>query len=474
MAIVVLASAISRLIAYKLGIHFLSYDPIYWQYLERDLLTNHLAQSLFYLHMEPPLMNLALGLWMKLPQPPPDAPLWLASWWGYLREETPAIVFKLIGLGISLATLSLMLELGIPVALATIATVVYVMSPEQVLYENWLYNTFPCQFLMTFAALCLLRYLRHHLIGWGIGFLFSLALMVWLNSQYQLIWYVAIVAILFLLEPQRFAPLRKAAFVIGAATALLYLKNFILFGALTTSTWFGMNLSAVTVSALDPAERAQLVESGKLSRFALVSPWSSLKDYGIDDRTLPHTGILALDRPRKLRGNDNFNNLAYVAISRAYGRDARWVLLHRPATYLNKVWKTYRYYLQGASLMVLFRENLDRTASWIGLYGRALLTIRVREFQISPIFALGFPLLWVISARWLYARWLSRGTLDTEELMVLMMLVSILYVTGVTVLFTNNDQNRMRVPIDTYYLTLATFFAWKAVIEARSRLAADS
>jgi hypothetical protein len=81
-------------------------------------------------------------------------------------------------------------------------------------------------------------------------------------------------------------------------------------------------------------------------------------------------------------------------------------------------------------------------------------------------------LLWGISAGWLYTRWRLRRTLDTEELMVLMMLGSILYVTAVTVLFTNNDQNRMRVPIDTYYLTLATFFAWKTVVAARMKVSA--
>jgi hypothetical protein len=472
MAMVCLAFAVSQLIAYKLGIIFLSYDPGYWQYLEPVMLTKHLAQSLFYLHMQPPLMNLALGLWMKIPLPPPDAAHWIGIWWGYLREETPATLFKLMGLGIGLATLLVMLDLGIPVVLATAATIVYVMSPEQVLYENWLYNTCPCEFLMTFAALCLVRFIRQNRTGWGLAFLVSLALMVWLNSQYQLIWYVAIVAVLFILEPQRFAPLRKAAFAVGAATALLYLKNFMLFGAFTTSTWFGMNLSAVTVSALDPGERSRLVESGTLSRFALIGPWSSLKDYGIDDRTLPHTGVPVLDRPRKEIGGDNYNNLAYIAISKDYGRNARWVLLHRPAAYLHNVWWTYRFHLQGASVMVLFRENLDRAASWIGLYGRALATIRVGEFQISPIFAFGFPLLWGISAGWLYTRWRLRRTLDTEELMVLMMLGSILYVTAVTVLFTNNDQNRMRVPIDTYYLTLATFFAWKTVVAARMKVSA--
>jgi hypothetical protein len=471
MAMVCLAFAISRLIAYKLGIHFLSYDPGYWQYYERELLTNHLAQSLFYLHMDPPLMNLALGLWMKLPQPPPDAAQWIASWWGYLRDETPAIVFKLIGLGIGLATLSLMLDLGIPVVLATVATVVYVMSPEQALYENWIYNTFPCEFLLTFAAVCLLRFLRDNRRGWGVAFLVSLALMVWLNRQYQLIWYVAIVAILFLIEPQRFAALRKAAFAMGVATALLYLKNFVLFGVLTTSSSFGMNLSAVTVSALEPGERAALVESGKLSAYALIGPWSSLKDYSIDDGTLPHTGVPALDRPWKEVGGENYNNLAYIAISRIYGRDARWVLIHRPAAYLHKVWWNYEYYLQGASRMVLFRENLDRAASWIGLYGRSLATIRVGDFQISPVFALGFPLLWIISASWLYTRWRSRGRLDTKDLIVLMMLLSILYLTGVSVLFTWADQNRMRASIDTYYLTLTTFFGWKAVLAARNRLA---
>jgi len=466
MAMVCLAFVVSRLIAYKLGVRFLSYDPGYWQFLGRVMLTTHLAQSLYYLHMQPPLMNLTLGLWMKIPLPPPGAPLWIGNWWVYLREETPAILFKLMGLGIGLAIFLVMLDLGIPVVFATATTIVYVMSPEQVLYENWLYNTFPCEFLMTFAAMCLMRFLRHKRTGWGVGFLVSLALMVWLNSQFQLIWYVAIVAALFLFEPQRFAPLHKAALAIGTITALLYIKNLVLFGAFTTSTWFGMNLSAVTVPALDPAERVQLVESGTLSRFALIGPWSSLKDYG-QAGMLPHTGVPVLDQPWKEIGGDNYNNLAYIAISRDYGRNARWVMLHRPAAYLRSVWWTYRYYLQGASRMVLFRQNSDRLESWIGLYGRALLTIRLGEFEISPIFALGFPLLWGISAGWLYTRWRSQRTLDSEALLVLMMLVSIVYVTAVTVLFTNNDQNRMRVPIDTYYLTLFTFFTWKAVVAAR-------
>jgi hypothetical protein len=469
MALVCLASAVSRLIAYRLGVEFLEYDPGYWQYLGRAMLTRNLAQSLFYLHMQPPLMNLMLGLWMKLPPPPPDIPHWIGIWWDYLREESPAILFKLMGLGVGLATFSVMLDMGIPMLLATVATIVYVISPEQVLYENWLYNTLPCEFLMTFAAMCLVRFLSQNRIWWGAGLPVSLALMIWLNSQYQLVWYVGIMATLFLVEPQKFAPLRKVALAAGAATALLYVKNVFLFGAFTTSTWFGMNLWAVTVQALDPGERAGLVESGMLSRNALIGPWSPLKDYGIDG-TLPHNSIPVLDQPWKEFGGNNYNNLAYIAISRDYGRNARWIILHRPATYLRSVWWTYRLYLQGASRMVLFRDNFDRIASWIALYGGVLATVRVGKLQISPIFALGFPLLWVISAGWLYRRWRSRKTLETEELLVLMMLASILYVTAVTVLFTNNDQNRMRVPIDSYYLILTTFFAWRAFRSARGLL----
>jgi hypothetical protein len=454
------AFVISRLLAWKAGLHFLSYDEGYWQFLDRAMLTHHLAQSLFYLHIEPPLMNLMLGLWMKIPLAPPNAPQWLATLWNCLRDEAPAILYKLMGLGIELAMLALMLELGIPLVLATAVTVIYTVSPEQLLYENWTYNTFPCEFLMTFGAVCLARFLRSNRIRWGLGFLTSLALMVTLNSQYQLIFYVAMVMMLFLIEPQRFAPLRKAAVALGAALALLCLKNFVLFGVFTTSSWFGMNLSAVTVDALAPAERVQLVQAGALSRYALISPWSALENYGL--QVTSRIGIPVLDQATKDNGNPNFNNLAFIALSREYAKNARWVFLHRPSAYLRKIWWTFRFSLEGASRMPLFKDNLDRLAGWSRFYRRMLLTMRTGDFQISPIFAAGIPSLWIVSGSWLYRRWRTRGELETTSLLLLMMLASILYVTGITVLLTNNDQNRMRVPVDPYYLAIATFFGWRA------------
>ena len=65
-AVIVAGFLASRIAAYAAGIR-LAPDPLtwYWQYIEPALLKERLLESLFYLHSQPPLFNLFIGLALK-------------------------------------------------------------------------------------------------------------------------------------------------------------------------------------------------------------------------------------------------------------------------------------------------------------------------------------------------------------------------------------------------------------------------
>ena len=65
--IVLAAFAISRILYWYAGLRF-DAGPVdkYWQFIDPVLMKTRLMESLFYLHMQPPGFNLAVGLTVKL------------------------------------------------------------------------------------------------------------------------------------------------------------------------------------------------------------------------------------------------------------------------------------------------------------------------------------------------------------------------------------------------------------------------
>jgi hypothetical protein len=61
------AFVISRIAYYRAGVRF-DLSPLfgYWQYVDLDLLRHDLVRSVYYLHSQPPLFNLYLGLVVKV------------------------------------------------------------------------------------------------------------------------------------------------------------------------------------------------------------------------------------------------------------------------------------------------------------------------------------------------------------------------------------------------------------------------
>jgi len=305
----------------------------YWQYLDPFLLRRRLLESLVHLHSQPPLFNLYLGLALKT---------------GYERTVF-SVTFVVAGFVLYAGSFLLMRRLSIPAPLAFVLSTWMATSPAFVAYENWLFYPLPVAMLLVMAALAFDRAVRGRRRRDGVLFMATLAVVALTRSLYHLVFLAAAAALLGV----AWRSWRRAAAVASvplACVVLLYAKNAVLFGAFAPSTWTGMNLARLTTEALDPDEAARLVRAGTLSPASRVPSFSRPSAYPQSYfEAVPPTRGRALSWDTKTTGAVNFNHVAYIAIARDLLRDGRWVIVHRPLTYLRAVGEAWAVYLRPAS-----------------------------------------------------------------------------------------------------------------------------
>ena len=287
----------------------------YYQLLDTSQLQHHLASSIWNLHSQPPLFDLWSGVMLQLPHgwiPPMMATLSVGA-----------------SLVLALSTYHLGRGLHLPVAAASIITVLVVLDPANLLYSIWYFDTYPTAVALTFGALCLTR------LGpvgrgrwWAAGFATALAVVVLGNSTFQWLWLLAaVLPVLWMLRQH------PRQFLIVMALPLLvvtgwYAKNAVRFHTATTSSWLGMNMAKVSLGTADAVELHRLVEDGTLTPLALRRPFAPLDAYaGLYAPSAP-TGSPVLDLPTKHNGVPNYNAASYIPISSQY--------LHDDLTYISR------------------------------------------------------------------------------------------------------------------------------------------
>ncbi len=360
------AFALSRLVARMgFGLHFDSAILGYWHVLDLPLLRGDLLRSLLYLHAQPPLFNLALGIVLK------GAPEALA----------PAVfeaAFLALGyLGI-LGMYALLLELGAPRGAALAAALLQTLSTTWLVYESWLFYTLPTAVLITWAAVWLARAARGR-SGAAAAFAAAVAALSWIRATYQPVWVVAALALLLFAVRDTAPRVRKSAWRSALVALVLALalptKNYLLVGSFTSSTWLGMSLARMTTERLDEATREEWIGTGDLDPVAGVRGFSPLSDYPVELR-VPPPGIPAhpaLVAPTKSDGSPNLNHAAYVRIGRAYQRSALVVLRKRPGVYLDRVRRALLTWLRPPTDYILVVPQREALRAWDRLHSRLLL-----------------------------------------------------------------------------------------------------
>jgi hypothetical protein len=333
--------ACSTLLYAVLGVRFDATTVLNMQFIEPALLTERMAESLWYYHATPPVLNLLVGIGLKL--------FGADAWYFH------AVLFHLLGLVTALSVYALTQALTDSKLVAGITTALLVFGPSFVLYENHLFYDFPAMALLTVATLALYQFVSTKRTGWGIGFFCLLATLLLTRSVFHLIWMAAIVAFLIaLLGPWRRQILLAAAVPFLVVT-LWYAKNYYHFGKFSSSTWMGLGLSNITLSLVPPTELVPLVERGELSLWALVSRYDKSGPI-FRGNLLPPTGVPVLDNVLVAQGHENWNYRDIPAIDRFYTADALTVIRRFPATYFHGVSLANKFYFAPTSISPYFSQ----------------------------------------------------------------------------------------------------------------------
>lgn len=427
------------IVAFGLGVRF-DMTPLgmYAHYADPELLRTRLIESCFYLHVQPPLYNLALGIVLKL----------------FPGFETQVFfaLFILTGLTLSLMLLTLMVRLGISKKLSCALTALFACSPSFILFQNLLVYTLQCAMLLTAAALLLHIFLseRRDWAGWG--FFIALLLLGGIRSMYHLVFYVAVaVAVLVVARPfQRRYILM--ALIPGLLFLSFFMKNYVLFGHFTTSSFPGKSLWVKSIGNLPWAERVRLVDEGKLSKVSLVERWWAIDYYPPELRDpAGFEGIPVLREKKRSTNEVNYNHLSELQISDLYTKDAVYGILHYPKTFVcSSIWAALNYFSPNhldAPGLAWLNTFYDRA-----LYGKVDIPIARYVPQLGAsqhvpyLFLLcGLPVLFI------YGAWRTlRSTASAERGVLLFMCFTVFYVGVLSIVLELPDTNRYRFEADPF------------------------
>jgi len=442
LAVVAAAFAVSRATIAALGVHFdVSLVPWLWQLLDLGLLRHRLAESVWHLHSQPPLFNLAVGVGLKL-------------FPGHFSGGFHAL-FLVLGLTAALSLEVLLERLGFRRVVAVALAVLISCAPWWLVYENWLYYEYPVMCLLIVAALVLTEFVRDWRLRWGIPFFLLLAVIVYTRASFQVVWMLLVVAVLVVVRRDAGRRILLAAAVPILLVSLLYAKNVVQFGVPSTTSWFGMNLARITLWANPQSETDRLVAEGKLSRVALVPPFSPLSKYDAADLpSASHTGIPALDRPLKANGGVNLNDKAYIELSRRYLKDSLRYIRYHPTGYLRGVAKAAGKLSVPATDYSYVYPQRSKIRAWDRVFNGLVYWRTPWTHGIG----IALPLLYVLGVLFglsQLVRAVRHRTAPGATLVVLFLWVTVTYLLLLASLTDFGENERVHLPIDPFVLVLA-------------------
>ncbi len=423
------------------------------------LMKNDLLRSIWYLHMQPPGYNLAVGLIVKLFPDHYATVLWVAQ--------------LLMGAAIADFLFRLLRWLDVPAAWSCLLASLFIISPGCVLFENDATYEYPVLFFLLLCALALARFVERPAARWALAFFGCLLILLSIRNAFHILYILAVaLGLLWILPGQR------RAILIGALPAVLlaggiYLKNGILFDRFTASTWGGMTLGTVMTSQISDEEAQELVKRGVASPLATIEPFSELDKYDPYIRRAPRTGIPILDQDVTSTGHPNFNNLTYLPIQDRYLADSLSILRHYPIAYVRSELISWFSYFLPASDMAYFRNIPAAVNSWdrgfdavvFGQFrrtddGEDLLELLENGHTYSCVLYTGMFLIAIIPATvaWTAAQFLEkrrrRGWTHSQLTVLAFMLFTIVVISLESTLFSTFDGNRYRFPLDGFFVAL--------------------
>ena len=449
----------SRVLYYWAGIRFDTHIlASNFQFIDLQLLRTRLFESLFYFHMQPPLMNLLVGLAVKA----------FPDHYGAALHA----LYLIAGLSSGIFLYILMRRLGVGSKLSTGLTILFVVSPAAVLYENFPMYEYLIMCLLLASSVVLYNLILQPNFWLALVFFSLLATLAWIRNLYHPFYILAIAATLAFFLPKKRITVLAAAALPFATVLALFLKNLVVFGLFSSSSWLGQNLQTITIHQLTDSEQASLIEQKKLDPIARFEAGTPVANYRPFFPDVKPTGIPVLDQEVKSSGDVNTNNILYLKADLAYRKAAFEVLRYRPVAYLRSVAIAWFAYFRPPSDFFQFEASrahirrFDRMFNLV-VFGqlreagnKELRVLRSQGRTVSMalytgiFLIIGFPFLFFWALVYLI-RGIRRRTLPAPQVGLLVFVVfNIAYIVLTTNFLSSFENNRYALPSDPLYVAL--------------------
>lgn len=437
---------LAELLWYRLGIYFDHVDPVtaafYVQYVEPTLLRDRFFETLYYLHVQPPLFHAFLGVMFQLPE----------KW----HVAVFSVAFSAMALALVLCSRALLADLGVSRITRLIACGYLIVSPPLVLLAKWFYVPMSVAALLVAAAMLLHRAACRRKTRYFLGYGLCVSAVALITAYFHLVWVLAALGLgarVALCDGPRAERAgsassrrrwRLAAICLpGVLVLAVYLKTWALFGFFGASTWSAVAPSRTARAAVG----SQVVEQLIAKRYISPLMREDLQQLSVErvmqlSETEPApTGVPVLDQRRRLSGQTNWNYVGLLPAYRRLARDARTLAIDYPAAWLSHSVESFRRYQAPATVTYSVERNRRKMLGWCEsfenvVWGTTLGAALERTFGRLGWVALPtlvVPLL-LLHAVWTWFRSGKRGAArEAERVTVAFLAGNVLYVAAVAI-----------------------------------------
>ena len=430
-------------------------DPGYWnwlwQTLDTHLLQEKLWESIWNLHMQPPVHNLYGAIFIN-------------NWTNYLS----AMHFANIGLSALLVGMLYTIAFSLTRArwLSFGMALVLALHPGLYIYAATPLYTILTTFTITLTVFCLAMYGLHRRRVYLVAFIAALNLVFMTRASYHLIFLTPALLIVMALGWRHWKQILLIALLISTVTFGWYTKNYIKFGVFGSSSWSGFNLFNIASANYPPEEIKRLGWEGVLGRpFQDWPIYFQQPDkfwlYGLYGKT-SDVEALSVSSPNNINTPDisamyrdnairliNYDRMHYVEnVAEAYG------IFNRPATQYGEIWEfsqNIRLHEEISSRVVQGQWLTDQINALFGID-----TFTSMVYFLLPISVLGYSVALLRRNRLAWRRW--RTALRADALMIFLTAL-IAYTTLVSIFLEHGENNRFKFSIEPvlaiYFVTLA-------------------
>jgi hypothetical protein len=149
-------------------------------------------------------------------------------------------------------------------------------------------------------------------------------------------------------------------------------KNAVLFGTTTTSSWLGMNVARLVLFKAPPSVVAKLEHQGTLTPLASVPAFGGPKTYVPRFVRPTPSSVAALGPLYKKDGATNFNNPIYISVSSQYLHDDLAYIMARPSEYVGDVNSSVQVWLVPSDQNFANSLNWPHVHTYASLYDKAV------------------------------------------------------------------------------------------------------